>query len=367
MKKCLPLLLLSLVVFAGAAVAWERAETGNSLSSQQILDRKDARATGSPTPGARTQGDDIANPFLIPGIPYRDEGNSCDFNDDYVEYCPWQDPIHMGPDVVYAYTPASDIIVNVSLCESQFDTKVYIYENSWTAGSPYACNDDACSNAYTEYASKLQGIMLYSGNTYYIVVDGYGFSCGDYVIDITEWSDCVIDCPAGALIEDEPVCQDDYEDDANGGCNSSPEVFDPIACSADPIELCGTSGAYVVNDPFWGPINYRDTDWYEITLTETRTITYRAVAQFTVLIFLLDGNDGCDNPDYILDSDSAAPCEEAMISITLSPGTYWLWVGPFYYTEVPCGAEYRITIEGLECPTHTENSSWGKIKELFRD
>ncbi|MBN1825369.1 MAG: hypothetical protein JW958_03815 [Candidatus Eisenbacteria bacterium] len=366
MKKSLPLLILSLVLLVGAAWAWERAGTGNSIAPQQMLDQKNARSTGSPSPGVRTQGDDIGNPYLIPGIPFRDEGNSCSFNDDYVEYCPWQDPVHMAPDVVYAYTPAGNVIVNASLCESQYDTKIYIYENSWTSGSPYACNDDACTNEYTDFASKLEAVPLYSGNTYYFVVDGYGYSCGDYVIDITEWSECVIDCPNGALTEDEPVCYDEYVDVSNGGCNSSPPVFDPISCAAEPIHLCGTSGTYIVTDPFWGDVDYRDTDWYEITLNETRTITYRATAQFPVLIFLLDGSGGCDDQE-ILESDSACPCDEAMVSRTLGPGTYWLWIGPYFYSGVPCGAEYEITIEGLECPVHTENSSWGKIKSLFRD
>ena len=38
----------------------------------------------------------------------------------------------------------------------------------------------------------------------HIVIDGYGTEFGDYVLNISEVVPCVIDCPAGSAIENEP-------------------------------------------------------------------------------------------------------------------------------------------------------------------
>ncbi len=32
--------------------------------------------------------------------------------------------------------------VSVSLCDSYYDTKIYLYEDEWTPGFPLGCNDD---------------------------------------------------------------------------------------------------------------------------------------------------------------------------------------------------------------------------------
>jgi hypothetical protein len=130
--------------------------------------------------GVRTGGgEDIGTAEAITGLPFSDAGSTANALDDYDEQCPYTGST--SPDVVYSYAPAVDEIVDITLCNgSSYDTKLYVYENVATPGLPFACNDDTCPG----YVSELPGLSLIAGNTYFIVVDGYGGNSGDYVIDV---------------------------------------------------------------------------------------------------------------------------------------------------------------------------------------
>ncbi len=129
--------------------------------------------------GSRMGGEDIGSAVVIPALPFNDAGNTCSSIDDYDEACPYTGST--SPDVVYSYTPPANDIIDIDLCNSGYDTKVFVYENAWTPGSAYACNDDACPG----WRSFIDDLPITAGNTYYIVIDGYGGGCGDYVLDIT--------------------------------------------------------------------------------------------------------------------------------------------------------------------------------------
>jgi hypothetical protein len=136
----------------------------------------------SPVDNGRVGGDDIASCTTILSLPYDDTGNTCSYTDDYDEVCPYSGST--SPDVVYCYAPSSDATVTISLCNpgTSYDTKLYVYEDSYTPGFPYACNDDYCPG----YISEIQDLPMWLGSTYYIVVDGYGGACGDYEITLEE-------------------------------------------------------------------------------------------------------------------------------------------------------------------------------------
>ena len=118
---------------------------------------------------------------------------------------------------MYAYNGGQDI--NIDLCNSGYDTKVYVYENDTT--TLVACNDDACGS--DGFRSQLLCVPATNpGSTYYIVVDGYGGACGVYDMTVTKCLPCVVDCPSGSVLEGEVDCFDDYKDTYNAGCNSEP-------------------------------------------------------------------------------------------------------------------------------------------------
>jgi hypothetical protein len=270
-----------------------------------------------------------------------------------------------SPDVVYRLVPTGSGYCSVDLCASLYDTKVYIYEfeSGHGPGSPLACNDDA-GCGYSGYQSRVE-LFLEQGHTYYIVVDGYGGDCGTYTLSITDLIYEILVCPGGALLEGEEECHDDYEDATNPGCGAyGAPVFTPLAGTPGgaPFDVCGTGGTFLHQG-----MQYRDTDWYELHVTEPATIAFTCKAEFPVQIFMLDGNGGCDGMQ-ILDFDTAGIFpDEAYLERAFSPGTYWFWVGSSVFDGVSCGSLYVMTIEGYAAPpTAAAAPSWGSVKALFR-
>ena len=309
----------------------------SELSATRPAKSLPAAPTSARAGAERLIGDTIEQAFPIAAIPFTDTLMTCAFTHDYDETCP--SGASLSPDAVYAFTPANDILVLIDLCLSLYDTKVYVYENSYTPGTPYACNDDYC-----DYQSKIPFLDLWAGNTYYVVVDGYMSDCGECIFTIAENLPCKMECPPGGVEEKEPVCHDNYVDSFNGGCGSDPEAFSVLEPSDLPIEVCGESGTFLYEG-----MDMRDTDWYEITPAETTFLDVCCQAQFPVNIGIIDGNEQCWGM-YIREFAYSDYCETACVSDTLPPGLYWLWVAPQVWEGVDCGSEYLMTVDGYREP-----------------
>ena len=347
----------SLVVFLVWCPGLAAASIGN-----HPVPKNDGHIEGIPDPSGRIAGDTIEEAWVIPTLPFSGSDDTCEFVNDYAESCPYTGSL--SPDVVYAYTATGDYYIDIDLCYSLYDTQLYVYENEYTPGDPYACNDDYywADPCYT-YSSAIFGLPIYAGNTYYIVIDGYGGDCGTYAVDIWEHPMHPLSCPGGSLEEGEPECGEDYVDEYNGGCNYPFPRFQTI----DPgqgalITFCGESGTFL----FEG-YPYRDTDWLEITVEEQSEITFCTVAEFEFQVILIDGNQGCGGLE-IIEMETAGYMEEICIAHDFSPGTYWFWVGPSGFDGWPCpGWQYVLTIDGyVGSPTPAEAGSWGAIKARFR-
>ena len=329
MEFAAPVLLTAEPTFFDVSLDWDgnplfqgakdNAAFGVSLGNRQEVPEKEAPTGVYTNPGGTRQGGDlIESAFVIdpPTLPYTNSGTTVGYNNDYDEACPYTGGT--APDVVYSFTPTDDLIVTISLCNSSYDTKLYLYENEYTPGSPYACNDDYCPG----FMSEIQALPLTANNTYFIVVDGYGTSSGDYVLDMWEIVECVaVECPAEGIPEPE-ACGEDL----NGGCNMEPgtEAWTPIACGDI---YCGT---------VWADGTIKDTDWYEIVIEEVTDLTWHMAAEFDALAFIIDGNLGCEGL-VILTSGTAAPCDTIVLTATVAPGTYWLWAGPSSSDAIECG------------------------------
>jgi hypothetical protein len=279
-------------------------------------------------------GDDCASATVIASLPYSDVGTTAGYTNDYDEVCPYSGST--SPDVVYSYTPSSNVVVNIDLYGSLYDTKLYVYQG--TCGNAYlvACNDDY----YSDYTSAIMNQPLSAGYTYYIVIDGYGGSSGQYVFNLSEVPPCDVTCPPEGVPEGETPCADEYVDTYNGGCNSSPYVFQTINCNTT---ICGTSGTYLYTG-----LEYRDTDWFRVVITAPTTLTWSAVAEFPVLIFVMNG--GTENcSDYTtLGSATADVCDTATLTFDVQPGVYWLWVGPSVFNSYPCPLDYVAKVTCVE-------------------
>jgi hypothetical protein len=311
-------------------------------------------------PSGREGGEDIGSAIPIPALPFTDIGFTCDNINDYDEVCPYNAP--GSPDVVYSYISPVNGAISVSLCNdaTDYDTKLYIYENSYTPGSPIACNDDACSTAsYPDaYVSQVQGVPVTAGNTYYIVIDGYGGDCGTYEILVQEVVVVLCnDCLTCSTPEGEGDIPNGGTDNFNGGCNSIPTVFSPIQFNQ---VICGRANTYINA----GGGNSRDTDWYKITLAQAGTLYWSAVADFPLNLYMLSGD--CLNNVYA--SGQSLDCTPAVLSAALPAGTYYLFAAYYNWDGLAVGRNYNAVATfnapppddwcTLQPPLETPVSNW---------
>ncbi len=309
----------------------------------------------------RQGGDTIFSAVIIPDLPYTDTGTTVGYGNDYDEVCPWGGN---APDVVYKYEPMTAQTVDIDLCGSDFDTKLYVYDS---ALGLVACNDDHyfADDPCGVYVSKLENVALLAGGTYYIVIDGYGSASGTYILNLTEYEPCVLACPDGAFPEGEPPLVDDYVDEHNSGCGESFLYWQELTADAmGDLTLCGVSGWY----NFQGA-TYRDTDWYILISGPGESIEITGDAESETFMFELGPQD-CYTVD-VLQQVTAGPCAPASMTITGYPegAPVWFWVGPTTFVP-PSGAstmyDYVVWFSGLAPEVlATEATTWGSLKALY--
>jgi len=349
------LLVLALVLFvAGVAVA-------NDLGNQ-MPPKSDPVVPENVPVVPRQGGDTIFTATVIAGVPYNNSGTTAGYTDDYDEVCPYSGST--APDVVYTYTPAVTEAVDIDLCGSSYDTKLYVYDAGLAL---VACNDDFYFDAVCGvYVSKLENVTLNGGTQYYIVVDGYGGDFGDYLIEIIGFEPCDVPCPAGALVEGEPELVNEYQDSYNGGCNSNTPVFQEILGGPDGTQIfCGVSGWYL----FQGS-NYRDTDWMWVYMGPTGSIDVTIDAEAATYFFELFPQD-CASV-AVAQQVTGGPCLEAYMTISgyAEGAVVWIWAGPTVFAQPPGFPDneydYVLWLSGLMADIATESSSWSNVKALYQ-
>ena len=122
-------------------------------------------------------GDNIDNAYVIPTVPFIDSGTTVGYTNDYDGNCGFGGE---APDVVYKYTPTSNMGIWADLCDgAEFFNKLYIFKD--TPDSIIACSASGC---YSGVAQIHDCVPLVVGHTYYFVVDGNGDQSGNYHINI---------------------------------------------------------------------------------------------------------------------------------------------------------------------------------------
>jgi len=142
---------------------------------------------------------------------------------------------------------------------------------------------------------------------------------------------CITPCPPEGIPEGEPTCYDFYIDQFNGGCLADEELFSPIY----PGQLiCGESGIFddgIDMEP--------DFDWYEIHVPAQATLTWTVEAEFRPGLWIVDGREGC--PGNVLAQSEGYECYETIAAAYVYPGTYWLVIAPWSWTDsAACGTRY---------------------------
>ena len=292
----------------------------------------------NPAGTARQGGDTVLEAIPITVAPFETTGTTTGYHDDYDEACPYTGST--APDVVYALTLAHDQVIDIDMLGSTYDTKIYVYDQD---AAVIACNDDF----YPDYVSKLENVELEGGATYYLVIDGYGGSHGDYVLTIPPPAlPCHVLAGCGAVLEQEPPLVDGYVDAHNGGCNSE-EFGAPMSQLPPPDDLFvsefgGTSGWFDRDGT-----SLRDTDWMWTTMPYTGHLRVEIESERPVYLFHLAPTDCQDVA--VVDLILIDACERREMIVTGDPGaTVWLWVGPPTF-EPPAGSDdgefrYRLAL-----------------------
>jgi hypothetical protein len=258
-------------------------------------------------------GDRIDNAIPISSLPFSDSRDTGPYFDDYDESCPYA--AGGSPDVVFSYKPAEDQRIQIDLCNSQYDTKVYVYAGSVTPGSPYQCNDDYCG--VDGWRSFIPCFHLSAGQTYYFVVDGFGGAAGVFDLEISECCNGLAGCSPVSPPEGE-TCGDN-PDVTNGGCNSTGFVCSAIAPEQS---VCGT---------VWFDLSTRDTDWYLASLSEGDSLTWCVTANFRyVAAIILWDTLQCGNPTVVSLGESDE-CTELCLPLKVpADAQYAFFVAPSF-------------------------------------
>ena len=223
-------------------------------------------------------GDNCNSATVITSLPYIDCGTTQGRADDYAPPPAVCGP-SSAPDVVYTYTPPFSRQFAVSLCGSSYNTLLHIWDGC--PGTPGAtlicCNDDS---PFCSPQSCCDSVTLIANVTYYIIVDGAGGAAGNYVLHVNDAfmgclatlcdTTCVVDCPPGAILENE-ACPASSPDTVNGG-HCGQFYSDPISCGD---VICGRAAA---NANVW------DQDNFLVTISQPESLRWCVYAEFPVTI-----------------------------------------------------------------------------------
>ncbi|MFA7331368.1 MAG: T9SS type A sorting domain-containing protein [Candidatus Delongbacteria bacterium] len=232
-----------------------------------------------------------------------------------------------GGDVFYTFTLPGSYEVDASTCNAaSYDSCLGIFDAEHNL---VAVNDDGagCSG----FSSIIDPCCLEAG-TYYVVVDGYGTANGTYDLTVNfSATTCSAGCP--------PIeCDGTAEVEPNNGPIDfgGNDDFGAIECGET---ICGTT---FTDDA----AQTRDTDWYEILITENSILTINSeVELFDPLIFVLNSNY-----DIEYQANNFSWCEgESLTTDCMFPGTYYIWMGHSGFTGVPEEVGYSLSVSCETC------------------
>lgn len=147
-----------------------------------------------------------------------------------------------SPNIWYRYTASCTGPVTVSLCGSNYDTKLAVYSGSCGSfGAPLFCNDNFCG------LQSRGTFTAIAGNTYLVEVGGAGSATGLGVLSVCcgpppSNDNCANATPIGE-VTDLPYSTLCASFDGPGGCITSPNVWFRYTASCDKavsVSLCGS-------------------------------------------------------------------------------------------------------------------------------
>src|SRR5438094_5759711 len=92
-----------------------------------------------------------------------------------------------SPELVFQWTPSVSGTATIATCgaSTNFDSVLYLRSGGCASGSEVGCNDDACNNSTGLFRASRLTPTVTAGQTYFIVVDGYGGAHGTFSLTVT--------------------------------------------------------------------------------------------------------------------------------------------------------------------------------------
>ncbi len=296
------------------------------------------------------QGADLCPATVITSLPYRDAGWTSGLTNDY-ELPGCLAGTLGGPDVVYSFVAQRSGLHSVTSEGSYYDVVLNLRTGGDCPGATgISCGSDVAGN-------------LTAGQTYYIVVDNLDSVSGYYTLSVYETAS--VNFQPGDIVECAEVVDSSHARlDCNGGCNNSTYGgVNSFTTIADGQTISGRGFTFVR-----GGSNFRDTDWYQITLAHSAFISLELYSSFQTSVV---GRSGLC-PGATQFSGATAPyVPETIRSGLLSAGTYYIVVTPALFSDIPQPLPYRFKVSvEPNCLTGfpmSECAQTGGIEHLYAD
>lgn len=352
-----PLFALFVAVAMVPSAAWPAAP-GKGL--RPGVTRPPTRAESAAA--LRVGGDTFATALPIAAVPFTDSGSTVGYADDYDAAC----GISLGtaPDVVYSFVPAATGWFRFDLCGSSYDTKMFIYDG---AGVLLACNDDfdvdAGEGEPCHLNARIADFPCAAGETYYVVVDGYDASAGDYTFTASAWTHCDVVPDAGATDEGEPALASGQVDGFNPGC------VDPEKPIYGTIVGDAAGQAVIALRHGWRDAGFRDLDCFRLTAGPSGSINVEFESELEARIRI---RTTADCQDFVeADMATVVPCGSAVLNAVITPGSdFVISITPVQYTSpwgvTPAEFDGVLRVSGLTVGVPIEATSWGSVKGRYR-
>jgi len=155
----------------------------------------------------------------------------------------------VGSDIWYCYTATCTGPAFFSLCGSQYDTKLAVYEGCGCPNAaPIGCSDDDCGTDLGNFQSRV-ALAVTSGQSYLVRVGGYNGEQGEGRLTIG----CNVDTCAtstGDCFTGTPTSPPGCHDAANSSCCADTCELDRFCCDVAWDETCADEAAGVCTGNF---------------------------------------------------------------------------------------------------------------------
>ncbi len=308
-------------------------------------------------------GDTFVDALPIGAVPFSDTGTTVGYTDDYDNDCSSGVP-GTAPDVVYAFTAPATGTYSISLCGSEFDSKLYVFDDQL---SLLACNDDydlgATGGDPCYQDARLDNFPATSGQVYYLVIDGFSGAAGPYTIQVDASTACDVPTPAGIIQEGEPALATGQVDSYNCGCTCD-GAFGVLVLEADP------TGQVVVDFvQGWRDFGTRDRDWFRFTAGAGGTVHVTLESEVASIAGVYS-NATCASlptPTMLV----VGSCTPGSVDVAVTPGAefYIQTVTEQVFPPlglVPASYDAVLTVSGLATGVPVSPTSWGEVKGMYR-